>query len=195
MIRILTELGYSPSLGIQGNHGNINVYRKELASELGQYKKPWGVPVIPEFVWRGDREIRAAFLAGLSDADGTPSRNVLVNSNKLEFLREVQRLALSLGIATTLHERQPKQLKGRDTIYEGCHWIHIQGLQSQMVAFSLINYFAVRSEFTIRRGQEKWSFPALSVCPNCLRSRLENTSKDPSFTTYCCSKGARLSGC
>jgi hypothetical protein len=154
VIRILTELGYSPSLGIQGNHGNINVYRKELASELGQYKKPWGVPVIPEFVWRGDREIRAAFLAGLSDADGTPSRNVLVNSNKLEFLREVQRLALSLGIATTLHERQPKQLKGRDTIYEGCHWIHIQGLQSQMVAFSLINYYAVRSEFTIRRGKK-----------------------------------------
>ncbi len=154
LIRILTSIGYTPSLRIQGTHGNINVYRKEFAEELGKYKKPWSIPVIPEFVWRGNREIRAAFLAGLSDADGTPSRNVLVNSNKIEFLREVQRLALSLGIATTLHERQPKKLPGREKLYEGCHWIHIQGLQSQIVAVGLINQFAIRSTFTIRQAKK-----------------------------------------
>ncbi len=154
LIRILTSIGYTPSLGIQGSHGNINVYRKELAEELGKYKKPWSVPVIPEFVWRGNREIRAAFLAGLSDADGTPSRNVLANSNKIEFLREVQRLSLSLGIATTLHERQPKKLPGREKLYEGSHWIHIQGLQSQIVAVGLINQFAVRATFPIRQAKK-----------------------------------------
>ena len=101
VLRILNSMGYSPSVRVQGTHANINVYRKELAEELEKYKQPWGCPVIPELIWKGNREIRAAFLAGLSDADGTPSRNVLVNSNKLEFLRQVQKLALTLGIATT----------------------------------------------------------------------------------------------
>lgn len=154
ILRILTTLGYSPSLRIQGTHANINVYRKELAEELGQYKQPWGCPVIPEFVWRGNREIRAAFLAGLSDADGTPSRNVMVNSNKLDFLREIQKLALSLGIATTLYERKPRAIKGREKVYDGCHCIHIQGLQSQAVAVGLINQFAVRDGFTIKLAKK-----------------------------------------
>jgi ribonucleotide reductase class II len=155
-LRILRNLGYTPTVacGSKGNCGFIKVYRKDLAEELLKYKQPWGVPVIPEIIWKGTPEIRAAFLAGLSDADGTPSRNVLVNSNKLEFLREVQKLALSLGIATSLHERDPKTLKGRDKIYEGCHWIHIRGLQSQAVAVALINQFAVRDDFTLKLAKK-----------------------------------------
>ncbi|TAF12202.1 MAG: ribonucleoside-triphosphate reductase, adenosylcobalamin-dependent [Nostocales cyanobacterium] len=154
ILRILSSLGYSPALKIQGNSANINIYRKNFAEELGQYKQPWGCPLIPEFVWRGNREIRAAFLAGLSDADGTPSRNVLVNSNKLEFLREIQKLALSLGIATTLQERKPRAIQGRDKIYDGCHALHIKGLQSQAVVVGLINQFAIRDGFTIRLAKK-----------------------------------------
>jgi len=154
ILRIISNLGYHPAVNIQGTHANINIYRKEFAETLGQYKQPWKSPIIPEFIWQGNREIRAAFIAGLSDADGTPSRNVLVNSNKLEFLREVQKLALSLGIATTLHERKPKTLKGRDKIYEGCHWIHIRGLQSQAVTVALINQFAVRDGFTLKLAKK-----------------------------------------
>ncbi len=154
VLRILSSMGYNPAIRIQCTHCNITVYRKELAKELGQYKQPWGCPVIPEFVWRGSREIRAAFLAGLSDADGTPSRNVLVNSNKLEFLREVQKVALSLGIATKLHERKPRTIKGRDKLYDGCHYLHIQGLQSQAVTVGLINQFAVRDGFSIKLAKK-----------------------------------------
>ncbi len=155
-LRILQNLGYTPTVAYssKGNHGFIKVYRKELAQELIKYKQPWECPVIPEFIWKGSRDIRGAFLAGLSDADGTPSRNVLVNSNKLEFLRQVQKLALSLGIATTLHERKPKVIKGREKVYEGCHWIHIQGLQSQAVVVGLINQFAIRNEFTIKLAKK-----------------------------------------
>ncbi|MEA5593693.1 LAGLIDADG family homing endonuclease [Rivularia sp. UHCC 0363] len=155
-LRILQNLGYTPTIAYssKGNHGFIKVYRKELAEELLKYKQPWECPVIPEFIWKGSRDIRAAFLAGLSDADGTPSRNVLVNSNKLEFLRQVQKLALSLGIATTLHERKPRTIEGREKVYEGCHWIHIQGLQSQAVVVGLINQFAVRNEFTIKLAKK-----------------------------------------
>ena len=154
ILRIISNLGYHPALNIQGTHANINVYRKEFAETLGQYKKPWQCPIIPEFVWQGNREIRAAFLAGLSDADGTPSRNVLVNSNKLEFLLEVQKLALSLGIATTFQERKPRTIKGRDKVYDGCHALHIRGLQSQAVVVAFINQFAVRDDFTIRVGKK-----------------------------------------
>jgi ribonucleotide reductase class II len=155
-LRILQNLGYTPTIAdrSKGNYGFIKVYRKELAEEFLKYKQAWGCPVIPEFVWRGNREIRAAFLAGLSDADGTPSRNVLVNSNKLDFLREIQKLSLSLGIATTLQERQPRAIKGRDKVYDGCHALHIKGLQSQAVAVGLINQFAVRDGFTIKLAKK-----------------------------------------
>ena len=155
-LRILRSLGYTPTVAYssKGNHGFIKVYRKELAEEFLKYKQPWECPVIPEFVWKGSQDIRGAFLAGLSDADGTPSRNVLVKSNKLEFLRQVQKLALSLGIATTLHERKPKTIQGREKVYEGCHWIHVQGLQSQAVTVGLINQFAVRNEFTIKLAKK-----------------------------------------
>lgn len=154
ILRILTSLGHNPALHIQETYAHILIYRKELALELGQYKQAWGTPIIPEFVWRGSREIRAAFLGGLSDADGTPSRNVLLNSNKLEFLRDVQRLALSLGIATRVHERSSKTLVGHEKIYEGCHWLHIRGLQSQALAVALINQFAVRNGFTLKNAKK-----------------------------------------
>ncbi len=153
-LRILRSLGYAPNVGFKDNTGFIHVYRKDFAEEMLQYKQPWSVPIIPEIIWKGSPEIRAAFLAGLNDSDGTPSRNVLVNSNKLEFLREVQKIALSLGISTTLHERKPKTLKGRDKVYEGCHWVHIQGLQSQSIAVALINQFAVRGGFTLRQAKK-----------------------------------------
>ncbi|HEY9873060.1 MAG TPA: LAGLIDADG family homing endonuclease [Candidatus Obscuribacterales bacterium] len=153
-LRILRQLGYTPTVSCNNNIGYIHVYHKALAVEFAQYKQPWSVPVIPEIIWKGTPEIRAAFLAGLSDADGTPSRNLLLNSNKLDFLREVQKLALSLGIATTLDERKPKILKDRETAYEGCHCIHIRGWQSQAVAVALINQFAVRDRFTLKLGKK-----------------------------------------
>jgi ribonucleotide reductase class II len=148
-IQVLRSLGYTPSVSIRNNSAFVLVHRKELASELIQYKKPWDTPTIPEFVWMGTEEIRGAFLAGLADADGGPSRNVLLNSNKLDFLRQVQRVALSLGIATTLHERSPKKLKGRDKVYEGCHWLKVQGIQSQVSTVALVNTYMNRSGFKI----------------------------------------------
>ena len=153
-LRILRGLGYLPTVVFNNNTGFIKVCHKDFAEEMLQYKQSLGLPVIPEIIWQGTPEIRAAFLAGLSDADGTPSRNVLVNSNKLEFLREIQKLALSLGMATTLYERKPKTLKGREKIYEGCHCIQIRGWQSQIVAVALINEFAVRNDFRLKLAKK-----------------------------------------
>ncbi len=153
-LRILKSLGYTPAISFRENHAYIKVHRKDLADELIQYKQPWETPIIPEFVWLGTEDIRGAFLAGLADADAGPSRNVLLHSNKIEFLRQVQRLSLSLGIATTLHERSPKTLKGRDTVYEGCHWLKIRGIQSQVNAVALVNPHMGREGFRIC-GQKK----------------------------------------
>lgn len=153
-LRILKSLGYTPAISFRENHAYIKVHRKDLADELIQYKQPWETPIIPEFVWLGTEDIRGAFLAGLADADAGPSRNVLLHSNKIEFLRQVQRLSLSLGIATTLHERSPKTLKGCDTVYEGCHWLKIRGIQSQVNAVALVNPHMGREGFRIC-GQKK----------------------------------------
>ena len=150
VLQILVGMGYTPTSRIKENTAFICVYKKELAEELGQYKWSWATPIIPEWVWNGTVEIRASFLAGLSDADGAPSGNVLLNSTKLEFLRNVQKLALSLGITTKLFERKPRTIKGRERVYEGCHYIHIQGIQSQTLTVAYIGKFAVRNQFTIK---------------------------------------------
>ncbi|MGE5657197.1 MAG: LAGLIDADG family homing endonuclease [Actinomycetota bacterium] len=150
-LRILRNLGYTPTVvcSSKGNVSFIKVDRKDLAEEFIKYKPLGGVPVIPEIIWKGTPEIRAAFLAGLSDADGTPSRNVLVHSNKLEFLREVQKLALSLGIVTTFQERKSRTIKGREQGYDACHALDIRGSQSQAVAVDLMNQFAVRGDLKL----------------------------------------------
>lgn len=154
-LAVLKLLGDTPTVSHNRLNAQIRIYRQDLAAELIDSQLPTGERTIPQSIWRGTSEVRASFLAGLSDADGMPGRNILLHSNELEFLREVQKLALSLGIATTLSERKAHQFKQGKKLKAGDHLIKIQGLQSQANAFALINQFAVRDSYHIQFSKTK----------------------------------------
>lgn len=154
-LAVLKLLGDTPTVSHNRLNAQIRIYRQDLAAEFINSQLPTGERTIPQSIWHGTSEVRASFLAGLSDADGMPGRNILLHSNELEFLREVQKLALSLGIATTLSERKAHQFKQGKKLKAGDHLIKIQGLQSQANAFALINQFAVRDSYHIQFSKTK----------------------------------------
>ncbi len=153
LIKILKKLGYNPNASIQGTYTHVNVYRKDLAVELLKYKKPKSIPIIPESIWRGTKEIRGAFLAGLADADGG-KRNILLNSKYNEFCKQIQKLSLSLGIPTFFHKRPKRSIKGRNKKYEGCNYLAIRGIQSQMNAKKYVNPYATVWKSEIKNSKK-----------------------------------------
>jgi len=157
-LAVLKLIGDTPTVSYNGNRGYIRIYRNDFASDFVESQEPNGDRQIPQSIWQGTAEIRASFLAGLSDADGMPGRNILLHSNELDFNRQVQKLALSLGIATTLSERRPQELKrpkGNKKFPAGDHLVKIQGMQSEAIAFALINQFAARDRYHIEWGKKK----------------------------------------
>jgi intein/homing endonuclease len=152
-IVILKKLGYSPSIDIRDNSVHINVYRVQLVDELQKYKKPNQEQIIPEFIWEGIPDIRAAFLAGLADADGGP-RNDILYSKYPSFLKKIQKILLSLGIASILHIRPKRKSSQTGKIYEGSHSLKIRGIQSQILAQDLIIPYATRWRVELRKNKK-----------------------------------------
>jgi intein/homing endonuclease len=150
LVGILKKLGYEPKISIQDSYTHINVYKKQLALELLKYKKAKIMPIIPESIWRGSIEIRSSFLAGLADADGG-KRNVLLNSKYEKFCKQVQKLALTIGITTFYHNRPNRKIKGRLNIYDGCNYLILRSIQSQIKAKQFICPFSVVWDTEVRK--------------------------------------------
>jgi intein/homing endonuclease len=179
-LAVLKLIGDTPTVSYNGNRGYIRIYRSQhlFASDFVESQEPNGDRQIPQSIWQGTAEIRASFLAGLSDADGLPARNILLHSNELDFLRQVQKLALSLGIATVLSERTPQELKrpqGNKKLSAGDHLIRIMGMQSEAIAFALVNQFAARDRYHIQWGKKK----GLSLPYEFLQQVLAKTDWQP----------------
>jgi intein/homing endonuclease len=149
----LKSIGKNPKFYEQDNFGRIKVYGKEFALEMYQYKKPKCKQIIPEFIWNSNLQIKAAFLAGLADADGGTRNNILY-SKYPEFLKKIQKILISIGIATTLHILPKRRIKGRNKIYEGSHSLHIRGIQSQLRAKELIESNAARWKVELRNSKK-----------------------------------------
>ncbi|MDY6807055.1 MAG: LAGLIDADG family homing endonuclease, partial [Cyanobacteriota bacterium] len=178
-LAILKLMGEMPTISYNSNRGYIRIYRQDSTNPLINSQGATESRQIPKSIWQGTPEIRASFLAGLSDAEGMPARNILLHSNELEFLREVQKLALSLGIATTLSERRARAAKGKKKFKAGEHLIKIQGLQSQAIAFALINQFAVRDRYHIEFANKK---KGLSLPYEFIQQVLATTNWQPKPT-------------
>ncbi|MFX1238008.1 MAG: LAGLIDADG family homing endonuclease [Promethearchaeota archaeon] len=150
---ILKNLGFNPKHRTDGNIGRIKVFDKKFASELQAIKKPKKEQIIPDFIWKGTAEIRGAFLAGLADADGGTT-NDLIYSKYPNFLKKIQKIALSLGISTTLHLKEKRRIKGRNKLYEGSHSLKIRGIQSQQYAKKFIEYYSARWKVELRNNKK-----------------------------------------
>jgi len=152
-ISVLNNLGYNPSIQEQKNYGRVCVYSKDFVIKMQSYKLPSNEQIIPDLIWNGTPKLRGSFLAGLADADGG-TRNDLVFSKYPNFLKKIQKIALSLGIATTLHIRPKRKIKGRNKLYEGSHSLKIRGISSQQRAKDLIEPFSTRWRVELRNKKK-----------------------------------------
>jgi intein/homing endonuclease len=89
------EQGKTRTFELQLNSAALNQY-------LSQFKQPFTSLSVPDCILLGTQAIREAYLAGLADADGCHSQGVLVASVHPDFLRQIQTVYASLGIATRL---------------------------------------------------------------------------------------------
>ncbi len=89
------EQSQAKAFELQFNSNALNQY-------LSQFKQPFASLSVPDSILLGTKDIRAAYLAGLADADGCHSQGVLVASVHSDFLRQIQAMYASLGISTRL---------------------------------------------------------------------------------------------
>jgi len=103
----------------EGKQAKLKFKSKQLGIFLREHiKKPNEALKVPEFILQGLPSIRAAYVAGLFDADGSSRTRSLqvVSSIYKSYVLEVQALLVSLGIASVIKEKKRKE-KGWKTIY------------------------------------------------------------------------------
>src|SRR5262249_1913448 len=94
-------------LGDEGGHQQLGFTRKRLIEFLvanGIAKGKGDALGFPSMLFRATPEVRAAFVAGVIDADGTYQRRGgwSVSSVDRAFLVELQRLLLTLGVPSKI---------------------------------------------------------------------------------------------
>jgi len=118
------------SIYLKGSYGKFNpevVTSKEIISSKGDItkyfldhvKQPNESINVPAFILENTVEIRAAFIAGLVDSDGSVKDNytkkiVVVSTKYKEFAKQIQLLCSSLGVVTRLRK---KERVGKSTEY------------------------------------------------------------------------------
>ena len=92
----------------------IRVKSNQLANYFYQFKQPNSSIVIPDFILQGTPEIRAAYIAGAFDADGSiKSRNgkkvrpIITSSIYPDWLRQLRAVLASLGISALVKQNRP----------------------------------------------------------------------------------------
>lgn len=144
------------------NSYKLRVKSKQLASYLSAFKQANTVLQIPPFILQGSSSQRAAYLAGLFDADGSYKTRPLLLASSVypSFLKEAQAVAASLGIPTRLKET--RKAKGNwQTLYS----LHVVGTKARQTFQDLVSphlsYFE-DSRKTSRSGHD-YGFPSEMV--------------------------------
>ena len=138
-----------------GNLWKVKTDSVELAHYLSKFKTPKTPITVPECIKRGLPEIRAAYIAGLMDADGSDSGRPVNIATQIypDYLREVQELCSSLGIATRLKTSR-KAIGNWQTLYK-------LGVSTgkQLSKFkTLIGDFGHKLNFKIPKGSQQFSY-------------------------------------
>lgn len=109
--------GFTPKeQSTQDNSRKIRVTSRRFAKYLHTNLKQAETPLnVPEYIRLGLPEIRAAYLAGLLDTDGSTKNRpaTMISSIYRDFLRQVQAVYSSLGIPTKLRLRKEADDKGQ----------------------------------------------------------------------------------
>jgi ribonucleotide reductase class II len=146
---------------------NDNCYKlviksKQLATFLSQFKLSNQTLVIPDLILQGLDSYRAAYTAGVFDADGSVKNRPITVATSVypEFLKQLQVVLSSLGILTTLNKK--RDAKGN---WKALHILNLKGemfidrFERQVASFSL----KFRDNRKSARSQNDFGFPSRMV--------------------------------
>lgn len=137
---------------------NVTCHSVSMAEYFQQFKKPNKEMSVPDFIAQGLPEVRAAYIAGLMDADGSDSSRPVVIAAQIypNYLKEVQELCSSLGFATRLKVSRESVGKWK-TLY---HLTVSTGKQLQIFKDTVSKYSS-KTNFSIptKTQQFSYSFP------------------------------------
>ena len=116
------------------------------------YRNPEHSTEVPEFILSGTKEIRASYLAGLFDADGSCSNRTidLVISIYPEYLKQVQAVYASLGIPTRF-----KLIREAKETWQTLYSLRVVGKKARLDFIKIVSQFSLKfhnSSSTERSG-------------------------------------------
>lgn len=165
---------YQEGSRIQIRSGNC-----QIARWMSQYWQPHMPPVVPEVIWRGPVEIRAAFVAGLMDGAGCyTDRPVTVVATIYEpFGRDIVRLLATLGIVAEIRLRRPEPEQGGKP-----EWVvSIKDARALQHAAEMIGTHACRIWIAQKSEQSGYTVPGWMVkrdLPHQQYCRFWSSSRD-----------------
>ncbi len=138
-----------------GSCDNVYANSVELALYFREYVKKSKTPMdVPSWILQGTKRVRAAYLAGILDSDGSISTRPIVVAFSVykSFLEQVRTVVTSLGIASKLTEATKRY--GNSQL---CHNLSVWGVLNRRLFDALVG------QYSSRYNQAKPYFPNRSI--------------------------------
>ncbi|MFX0105853.1 MAG: LAGLIDADG family homing endonuclease [Candidatus Hodarchaeota archaeon] len=155
---------------------------KQLAWYFDHFKQAKKSIKIPDYILQGKPEIRAAYLGGLFDADGSSLTRPLhlVVTIYPEFAHQVKALYASLGIPTKIKKIDRSNKENWEDIYH----VNLVGELSISRFIDLIKKYCLKYSFTRKttRSQYDFGFPSEWILENNFNYGRKWTPKQKQMT-------------
>ncbi len=155
---------YSPEL--EEGCVKLRCISKQLAWYFDHFKQSHKTIIIPEYILQGKKEIRAAYLGGLFDADGSSlTRPIhLVVTIYQEFAIQVKALYASLGIPTKIQKTDRSNIENWEDLYH----VNLVGELTIKRFATLIKKYTLKfiSKRKTDRSQHDFGFPSEWIIEN-----------------------------
>lgn len=118
---------------------------------------------VPDFILNGSKDIRAAFLAGIFDSDGSKSRRPLnlMSCVHKPYLQQLQSVASSLGIVTYFGWTRPELGN-----WKSLHHLNVKCSKQEKILYNTVGKFVVYKKFLPHNRSKEmfsYSFPPMMV--------------------------------
>lgn len=162
-VRVLKSFGVN--VGVRRGNGRyfvVSTKSKQLATYLHQLKQANTTIDVPDFILRGAPDVRASYVAGLSDADGSYKQSgfTVAVSVHPAYLKQVQVVLSSLGIPSKFkqHKDAQRSLNGWQDIFE----LNVVGEKAKKLYVERIAKFLHKFEVHAKtnRSQHDYGFPS-----------------------------------
>lgn len=147
----------------KGNWVRVNSQSKQLAWYFSKFKKAKEKITVPDFIMKGEINVRASYLAGLFDADGSSLNKptVLIYSIYEDYVKEIQALYASLGIPTRINCLKDNNKR----VKKGWNTVHTLNLVGQIAIDRCEELVMIHSEKynninKTKRSQNDYGFPS-----------------------------------